>query len=932
MRQLSRRQLIKALGGAVGSAAALTTPRFPVLAFGSSLNVKESSDSLEFSNGWLRARFFKGPGGIEQEYSAKASTGAWVVLAKAFHPPNPRPKDVCPLYGDADVAKEYRLLAADAFNTIKVVKKTQHETSVSLSGALGNNQLEQIVSLAADQDHFHIQVDARFGQTPPRLEYLLSLFEFAAGGPPDFTHVPCLKRAADDVIGDRIFDAPSTIIQKNGYMTALVPDLDLLNQGVFYAKGARPLEGTRGFRIPQDPAKISMPTIMDLDLKSGLTTAPLFAFGFADFIIEQHMFWRHENKKGTMVRELSTNQLRYGFDLFLRAEAPPSRGYQSISQFLWQQYGREFLRQPRPQAMPFIEYAKVCYPAAFAYKGDSAQDAKRYSQDLAYDPADSGSLVTWLEFDLDGNQVGGVRATPAQWYNDIQFSPWWNCARDAVGMYWWGKQTDPSLIEKARRIVNLALTAPQKQGIFPSIFRYSDKRWYGCYWKFPADFKTDWIFPSSWRPKDLPTNFWNTSSDLYQTAAASKTGVYLLHYRRLCEEDSRILPYLRPYGDFLIDHLGDNACIPAMLKSDLGPISELRFNGEGGIHIWFLCELYQATREKKYLDAAERIATFLKKEILPQQRWYDFETFYSCSIKPENFFDSYTGQWPQCTLSMLWAIDGFASLYEATGNSDYLRNAEAVADYAGLFQAVWQPHFMISAYVFGGFRSQNSDAEWLDMRQSLFGEALARLGQLAGRQDLLERGVAAVRASFAIINHPRHIENDIFRYPRYPFGIEPENIDHEGLPQNPLRSGFDWGEGGGLAAAATLLRRLGGAYLDFEKKVSVGVDGIYIKSFELQKKLIRIELVNQLALLPAAFNFTYPIQVRLEGLAPGKYELGVNGNKLGSIEVPVSEGVRLEIGPAGITKPISSTSRRKGPRGEALSNGILKDVAPWNVG
>jgi len=906
MRHLSRRQLIKAFSGTVGSALALAAPRFPILGIDSALNVKESSDSLEIHNDLVRARFSKGPGRVEQEYAAKSGDGDWTVLAKAFHPSSPRPKDVSPLYSDSDVAREYRLLSADDFGTVKVVKNTPHEVVVSLSGTSGNNRLEQTISLATGQDHFHIEVDALLGQTPPRLEYLLSLFAFVGGNPPDFTHVPCLKRAADDVIGDRIFDAPATIIQKEGRLTALVPDLDILNEEVIYAQGARPLEGTRGFRIPQDPAKISMPTIMDLDLKSGLTAAPVFAFGLADFFTEQHMFWRHENLKGAMVRDLSTNRLRYGFDLFLRADATPFRGYQSISQFLWQQYGREFLRQPRPQAMPLVEYAKVCYPAAFSYKGDIARDTKRYSEGLAYDPADSGPLVTWLEFDLDGSPVGGIRATPSQWYNDIQFSPWWNCARDAVGMYWWGKQTDPSLVEKARRIVNLALTAPQKQGIFPSIFRYSEKRWYGCYWKFPADFKTKWTLPSSWTPKAIPTTFWNTNSNLYQTAAASKTGVYLLHYRRLCEDDTRILPYLRPYGDFLVDHLGDKACIPAMLTVDFDPVPELAFNAEGGIHIWFLCELYQATQEKKYLDAAERMATFLAKEILPQQRWYDFETFYSCSIKPEDFFDSYTGQWPQCTLSMLWATDGYTSLYEATKNPDYIHNAEAVADYAGFFQAVWQPHFMISAYAFGGFRSQNSDAEWLDMRQSLFGEAFVRLGKLAGRQDLLERGVAAVRSSFAIINHPRHIANDIFRYPRYPLGIEPENIDHEGLPQNPLRSGFDWGEGGGLAAAATLLCHLGGAYLDFAKNLGVGVDGVYVKWFDCHGKRIQVELVNQLALLPSAYDSTYPIQFRIEGLAAGKYQLVVNGRALGDVEIPAGEGVRLEIGPSSITKVISS--------------------------
>ena len=693
---------------------------------------------------------------------------------------------------------------------------------------------------------------------------------------------------------------PQPSSKRVAYFCALLPDLDLLNQEVVYAQGARPVDGHRGFQVPQDPAKISMPAILDLDLQSGLSPDPIFAFGFSDFVTEQHVFWRHENKQGAMVRELSRNKLSYGFELFLRADAPADRGYQEVSRHLWKRYGAHYLQQPRPQAMPFSEYARVCFPAAFAYKGDVAKDTKRYAAKQPYDPADSGPLETWLEFDLDGRPCGGIRATPAQWYYDIQFSPWWNNVRDAVGMYWWGTRCDPSLVSKARRMVNLSLSAPQHEGIFPSIYSVREKRWFGCYWKPAEDFRSDWPFPATWDPAKIPTTFWDYQSDYYQTSAASKTGVYLLRFRRLCEDEPRIVPYLRAYGDFITSHLDSNGCLPAWFTSDLQPVRQLRFNGEGGIHIGFLCELYTATREEKYLEAAERLAAFMNKNILPSRRWYDFETFYSCSIKPENFHDNFTGQWPQCTLSMLWAIDGFAALHAATGKLDYLGAAEAAADYAGFFQAVWQPHFIITAYAFGGFRSQNSDAEWLDMRQSLFGEAFARLGLATGRQDLLERGVAALRASFAIINDPRLIQNDIFRYPRYPRGIEPENIDHEGLPQDPLRSGFDWGEGGALASAAGLLQQLGSAFIDFKRNIAVGVDGVYVKSFKLEGRQISVELDNQLAALPFPYSTPYHFDLRIEGLPAGKYKLVVNGSAALAVELPAPTGIQFDLGPKGI--------------------------------
>jgi len=837
------------------------------------LRVEETADFLEVDNGLVKARFTRGSTGIEQEYFARGVDAKWVPIVKSFRPPKPRPRGTAPLYDDTNVSQKYRLLTTEALNSV-IAEKTDRYVRVTLSGDIRGNQIEQSISLAPGQDFFHIEVEAILTESPPRLEYLLSPFIFTGGTPPDFTHGPCIKRAPDNVLADRVFHSPAVIIQKDELFTALVPDLDILKMHIVYAKDARPFErGPTICLVPQDPMKISMPTALDLELKSGMTSAPLFSYGFMDFILEQHVYWRHENAKGALVRELSDNKLRYGMDLFVNAKAAKYRGYQRVSRFMWQRFGSRYYRQPRPQTMPFSDYAKLCYPAAFNYKGDGIW-----------------TLPSWVEFELNGKPAGGIRATPSHWYYDIQNMAWWNNVRDAVGMYWWGQRlNDSELMRKARLIINLALAAPQREGIFPAIYRLNTKRWIGCYWKpaLPYD------------PNIVPQH-WDFSSDYYQTASASKTGVHLLRYYRLCEKDPRILPYLQRYGDFLVNYIDPNGCVPAWFTRDLNPVPHLRFNGEGGIHIWFLSELYSATGEMRYLEAAEHIARFIIKEILPQQRWYDFETFYSCAAKPESTFDEHTGQWPRCTLSMIWAMDGLRALYETTGNRDYLDAGEAVADYTAFYQSIWQPHFIITAYAFGGLTSQNSDAEWLDMRQSQYAEAAVRLGKLTGRQDLLERGVAALRASFTLINHPRHIRNNIFPaarwYPHvYPL-VEPENIDHEGLPELPLRSGFDWGEGGALAAAAEILRLLGGAYIDFQKKVAVGVDGVLVKSFKINGKQVCVDLENQLAALPDPYDKPYSIDLKILGLPAGQYKLIINNGSPRSVStVDLVRGVHIEI-------------------------------------
>ena len=113
---------------------------------------------------------------------------------------------------------------------------------------------------------------------------------------------------------------------------------------------------------------------------------------------------------------------------------------------------------------------------------------------------------------------------------------------------------------------------------------------------------------------------------------------------------------VRRYGGFLLAHMQDNGCVPGWFSADLTPLPSLLWNADGGAHIWVLNELYFATKDEKYLTAAEKMARFLEREVMPRQRWADFEAFYSCSVKPETYFDSRTGQWPCNTMSMSWAM------------------------------------------------------------------------------------------------------------------------------------------------------------------------------------------------------------------------------------------------------------------------------------
>lgn len=809
---------------------------------------------------------------IQSFYAVKQDR--WELIAQSLcRQADDMGAEVNPLYATGpEYANDLRLFANEGYESFRIKMANEDEAQVILYGQLGQHEVEAVISLKRGNDFFHVEVKGSLSGTPPKLEYLLSSYTFTPPGAPDFCYVPALKRSDEDVIGDRKFYAPSAIIQKDRFMLALVPDLDLINNSVVYAQGARPSKAPKLLSVPVDPDSVSMPVAMDLNLKSGVTDHALISYGFMDYLLVQHVYFQHENKNGAMVRTVSDKKLKYGFDLFLKADVPEYFGYQRISSYIWERYGTGYLSLPRPQAMPFSEYARVCYPASFDYQGYVVDYDKPVKMSIEHRSGQPG-MASWQQWDMNGKPAGGFRSNDNlnKGENNIYFGAHLNNVDDATGMYFWGKKlNDSTWVQKARRIINLALSAPQNQGIFPNGYDLANYSW----------FKRD-----------------------YHTEAASATAGFLLYYHRFCEPVPGILFFVKRYGEFLVNNVQSNGCVPLFFNESLEPLTKLEWNASGGAHIWVLSELYKETGEKKFLETATQIAGFMIREVLPLQKWFDAEAFYGCGRKPESFYDQSTGQYPAGTQSVYWAIKGFASLYEIRPEKKFLEAVEAVADYSLFFQAVWNPHFVITAYPFGGFGVQNTDAEWLDQRNHRFAVALLQAGLLSGRQDLMERAVAAAHSSFTLVNHPRHIRNNIYNYPNFPVGLGPENIDHDGYPQMPLRSGPNWGETGGLAAVASFLEKIGGVYINFEKEIAVGVDGVSVEKFELDGKQIRITLRSLLAELTVPYDKPYITDMRIEGLTGKEYELIINNesgyniysNELTSISLLIDQEGKIRL-------------------------------------
>jgi hypothetical protein len=594
----------------------------------------------------------------------------------------------------------------------------------------------------------------------------------------------------------------------------------------------------------------AMPLVLDLDLASGLADAPLMAYGFAEWRAEGHSYFRHDPGAA---RTIAEPELRLAFDLFLRADAP-ANGFGEIVRFQWERYGRAWLDRGLPQTIPFGEYGRrYSYPAA-----------------LGPPPVSRGG-DGWWEQEIDGVTLGGVIGGWHMGRGYIPNQAWFLNQRSAWGMAYFAKAWgDRELLRKARAMKELALTAPRREGMFPAVFDSKRKEWVGTL-----------VAPEGGH---------------YHVPDAAWKGLWLLRWHRDVEPDGRILETCRALGDFLIRRQEPSGAIPTWFTEALEPHEALRESAGTGMAVWFLAELFALGADPRFLAAARKGGEFLAREVAPTGRWFDFETFYSCSPKPLDFADRHTGIPPQNTLAMQWTAEAFAALGRSTGEMRWHEAAAPVVDLLCLYQAIWPISFRRVAYTYGGFGVQNTDAEYNDARQSQFANTLIDLGRAAGRRDWVERGVAALRAGFALIHTPENRENGVYPDPNQPLGLSPENCGHGSGDTHDGRTGFDWGEGSALAGAAWALRHHGGALLDVAAGSGVGIDGVRFADVRAKGDVLSFWLLSPLLSMKGKHE-PWPVEVRFAGVGRDALRVTANGKDLGRLPAGKLEA-GIEVRPA----------------------------------
>jgi len=577
---------------------------------------------------------------------------------------------------------------------------------------------------------------------------------------------PLLAPRENMAVGDKVFRAPAIVFESETELAALVPDLDVLAE------------------------ERAIPHVMDYALDGHM-----LMYGLCDYAETGHVY--HELAPRARVLP---GPVRFAFDLveWDKEEGWPRRDFRPVERYLWHRYAAA--RMPAGDAAAELDALEPYVRHAYGWALERWKD------------------VTWQQFSLVGAEVGGVvfivraRQKPGLGREDDWREPkslWnqaWFCGlRSAYGYAWWGRQLErPDWVAKARLALEFALAAPQTGGLFPAYYQAGpDNRW-----------ETGrWVMSAPRRPEG--------HENFVHLLDASWTCLWLLKWHRDIERDGRILPYVRRYADRLLRLQREDGSFPAWVSPDGLTVSPyLAKSPETSAHVMLLCLLNETEPDPRYLAAAERAGRFVLREIVPEGRWEDFETYWSCSREWEGKRygekDARSGLYNQCTFGMYWTAEAFKELYRATGRAEWLDAGERVLAEASLYQQIWQPPFFPVPTV-GGFGVMNSDDEWNDARQSLFALTYWDYYRLTGDGRYRARALWAMKASFYMMYCPENPQAKAMYERVHPhlderdYGFHMENFNHhdgtavDGIGEFTI---FDWGCGAAAASLAEFRQRL----------------------------------------------------------------------------------------------------------------------------
>lgn len=677
---------------------------------------------------------------------------------------------------------------------------------VEVQGGCDTGSFEQRISRTREPDVFAVQTEF-LPKGDADLVSVEDRYDFAPGrraadapnGPVDFVWSQNIKNEKDDVIPNAAFKSPVVMLQQGSVFTALMPRLS---------------------------DRVVAPLALDLDVTSG--KLPWLSFGAMSSQPYGHSYFRRDLNGSPKIiptaGETGVPQsfVEYAYSV-VASDQPEKLGYRRVVRLLWRDEGhQELIQSPDLQQNVLRRHL-----ATFA---DWADDTWiRYANQV------------YLSFPCGDRQCGTLSSNRNPWGKwdqpapDAWFNSWFQTLRTAYGWYLYGRQTNDVGIErKAESVLNLILTSPRDGGAFSTIYLVNGKQW-------------------------IRSDGWAGYSDDYHAFDMSWTAYWMLRWIEDLDpgRQAEVLRFVRPYGDFLLQHQLATGVIPSWYSQELIPRQQFRdFNAETAGSALFLAELSGVTGDQGYLAGAQKAMAFITREVVPRQRWFDFETFLSCARKPYSFFDPWTAQFPQNNLSQTQAAAAWLRIYQLTRRPQDLEAGKRVLDYLLLTQQVWN-NPALSPRMVGGFTTQNTDAEWSDAREAYDAALLWNYYRATGSQEYLERAVAAARSTFAVA----------------PW----ENWAHTGYKdESGALTGIHWGQGSGMTSVQMMSAVMGDGLIDLAHDAGGCLNACSFRNLKITPAAAKGTVISvAVTAIPAIRT----LHLRFAGVQPNRrYQVVWNGH------------------------------------------------------
>ncbi|HEX2845204.1 MAG TPA: hypothetical protein VHN59_01560 [Chitinophagaceae bacterium] len=601
-----------------------------------------------------------------------------------------------------------------------------------------------------------------------------------------FNWAPHLTPDNDHIIAQHVFRTPAMIGASAQKQLILIPDIDILKKG------------------------FSTGWYMDMNAPENK-----FTFGLSRSAVKEHVLF--VRKPGAAY---APGKIEYGFYIMTASDKKALFDpWRNILSFYWKNWGAGLYKSGEPLMNKNLEpYVRQTYDWAFnTWK-------KSVWQDFTIKGKDVGAPVFIVNVTQSPNYQG---YTDEREFRSIWNQAWFNSLRSAEGLFRYARRKkDSTLMSYALKTKELALSFPQTDGIFYSVIGtemekvekdgklYNRSKGWDKYY-----FGNSNRNPYSWDFRESP----------YHVLDMSFTAYLMLTWYQELEKDERLLSYAKRYADKLIKLQREDGFFPGWLSlKDLKPLEYLNKSPESAMSVTFLLTLFKSTNNNKYLAPALRAMDSIIAGIIPVGQWEDFETYWSCSrygsdslvdkkVKRNNMFK-------QNNFSMYWTAEALLNCYKITRNKKYIQYGQRVLDEMLMTQASWQPPYMY-VNVLGGFGVMNADGEWDDSRQSLFSELIIRYGKELNNTEYIQRGLAALRASFVMMYTPLNAKTKVQWERKWPFlgkedyGFMMENYGHGG-ETDPAGIGigeftiYDWGNGAASEAYNRMIDHYGKGFIN----------------------------------------------------------------------------------------------------------------------